>query len=84
MIVEVKPDHIKWGIRNDCSRCPVAQAIMDAIGDARAFVKVSFDEILVTRGQDTVKYKTPGLVRGFIGKFDARYKVKPFTFELDL
>ena len=80
MIIRVKQEHIKEGIRNSPWNCAVALAIKDANLLSRKSKAVSVSGSIEV---DKFVYPCPRSVDRFINKFDAGKKVKPFNFKLD-
>jgi hypothetical protein len=86
MLIKVTQAHIDNAKYNDGYSCPIANACNDTdafehdIGQSKVFVQVS----RVWKWKSTVGYKLPLVARYFIQAFDARRKVEPFEFEIDL
>ena len=86
MIVRIKQHHIKFGVPNCSSRCPVALGIVD-IDDSYSFGT----EILVSPKDKDLRggikigdkhYLAPRSVERFVKRFDKGKPVKPFNFKL--
>ena len=56
--------------------CPIARAARRALDDPEAIVSLAF-----VHGK-RYKYLMPDEARNFVGRFDHRMKVEPFTFVL--
>ena len=84
--VNVTVEHISYGVREDCERCPVALAIAGAFPDL-TYVRVGPDNIGVQRSDSEFQtlLAVPPDVLNFIWDFDDSGPefVEPFTFELD-
>lgn len=85
--ISVKQKHIKKGIPNCGTRCPVALAVNDQLNDQSCWV----DQVDIYVGESlklnkvrkfTKKAKTPFRVMRSINKFDNQKKMKPFNFFL--
>jgi len=79
----VTQEHIDRGQRADCDRCPIALAVLDALGnpEGSSFIQVSLWNVFA--GRDTV-FRLPGAAREFISDFDNRRNVRPFRFTLSV
>ena len=86
MRVTITVEHIRNGCKRNCERCPVAQAVSDAL-DENLIVYV--DDCYVTVGARI--YKLPFEVTRFIQRFDdwqgidlisLAKEFKPFSFSL--
>lgn len=79
--VEVKHEHILFGVAEHCERCPVALALQD---QGCTEVEVCNEEISFLSDDGTFYWQgnTPGQVRAFIDQFDAGNDVEPFRFVL--
>lgn len=76
--ISVKEHHILCGERMNCFACPVALAILEAVG--KKYVQVTSKYITVGNDQQL----TPKSVSDFMYNFDARVAVQPFSFDLEL
>lgn len=75
--IRVTAAHIKAGKRSQCTACPIALAIKDAVPG-----------MLVAAHPGSVfigykSFKTPKVAADFMTAFDALKEVKPFTFQLE-
>lgn len=89
MKIVVTQDDIKTGNRMGCHTCPVALAILAALGRKRGSRWVSVGSDAVHVGNSPIAIALPARVREFIKSFDRRPIIRrsqfePFTFELDL
>lgn len=78
MIIRVHQVDIDLGVRGDCSKCPIAEAIFRATGHAVQVWAICFT--VTSTGQD---HPLPASARHFRARFDMGQPVQPFTFELD-
>jgi hypothetical protein len=77
--VEVTPDDIRHGERNDPEYCPISFAVWRASG-------IHFDvelDHLTLPGHDGA-WGLPAVARKFVREFDAGVAVEPIRFEIDL
>ena len=86
--VRVTEEHIAAGIQEDCTRCPVALAIRDAVPGYFS-VMVFNEEVRLAKyaargGMLSTRVATPVGVKDWIYAFDRRLVVAPITFELEL
>lgn len=77
--IEVKQEHIEAGKHEDCIRCPIALAIREVVSP-EFWVHVGAGRATIQG--EAIWLSTPA--RMFIKRFDGRYKVKPFAFDLDI
>ena len=84
--VAVTAEHIDKGKREDCERCPVALAILDAF-PSLYYVRVGPDNIGVQRRENELLtlLAVPLDVANFVWDYDdGTSTVYPFTFTLDI
>lgn len=84
MQIRVTEKHIKEGIKGSCKSCPIAVAVLETVGDAKA-VNVG-GSVAFIYDEDWVRQTSPLPLEAetFISEFDQGFKVKPFTFELNI
>ncbi len=78
---------IALGNRNSPAKCPVALAVLRCTGALDVRVGYGYLKIYrpLAKGPPIGQYhETPKKAAHFIGAFDSRKRVEPFTFELDL
>jgi hypothetical protein len=96
-LVTVSEKHIREGVAGNCHRCPVALAILEAIGDRDCdpmLLEVEWEPYLVVWGR---YLRAPQKVRDFLYAFDSFFRnsrgepklpkkltddLAPFTFSL--
>ena len=78
-LVRVTSEHIKHGEPDDCGKCPVALALLDAIPYATD-VAVDHDELTVWVPGHMWQASTPPAAQLFIAEFDNFEPVAPFDF----
>lgn len=78
-LITVTDDHIKQGVKRECTLCPVALAIRSQLPDSN--IDVYRSTFLIAAGHII---KAPESVRKFIDKFDKGMDVKPFSFYLEV
>jgi len=81
--INVTAEHIENGVRENCERCPVALAIMDAFPGASGIYVESRVFSISRDGYRRDEIKLPREASEFIWDFDASKTVQPFSFELD-
>lgn len=81
--INVTAEHIAQGVQAECTRCPIALAIGEALPDA-TYVSVNLRAIELTDGPHEVYLQDPLPIRAraFIREFDNGWPVRPFSFEL--
>jgi hypothetical protein len=86
VIIEVTQQDIDNGIRNACSKCPIALALTRTMGSA-------FSEVTITtcsthfplrENKEDLRAYIPEIARNFIQTFDKGLPVKPLSFELEM
>jgi hypothetical protein len=83
--VRVSQSHIDKGIKQDCEKCPVALAVLDAFPDAK-WVSVDDDTIEVNykNSFDSDEFDTPQAAAEFMMTFDAGIGgCEPFEFTIE-
>ena len=82
-LIKVRARHIKAGIQNKSTSCPVALAIREQIN--AGVVDVFMNEISINQDYGNTA-DMPRSVSRFVDKFDKNGKraVKPFNFYLDV
>jgi hypothetical protein len=86
--VSVTPAHIADGIVRSCDRCPVALALIEALGDLfTPDSMVAVDPLSImfwpdADGDETWKAVTPHAAAAFIVAFDSLDGPGPFEFDL--
>lgn len=83
--VTVTAEHIAAGQPGICYSCPIALALIDAIGNPDITVSVYDDEAVLIQGRRIARANLPGAAMTFIDCFDGIHgarEVEPFTFEL--
>jgi hypothetical protein len=81
-LIRVTAVDIALGVRESCEECPIALAIVHAIGDMPANVSVSAWDARLYRHEDTLDAALPQEARAFIERFDLGDTVEPFEFDL--
>jgi hypothetical protein len=76
MRIEVTEWDIRYGLKGNCSFCPVAIAMTSAL-QRRVHVAVTSGQFHDTWGA----FRLPAEVSSFIRAFDAGNPVEPFAFE---
>lgn len=76
--ISVTADDINAGIKNHCSKCPVALAVCRHLPMTEEVTSVS-----VWLGDDKA-IDLPATARNFIRAFDAGERVEPIIFELEV
>lgn len=76
MQIAVLAEHIEQGVKANCYKCPIAQAISWAMGREAAVTPYS----IYVGG---VHYDLPEEAREFVQLFDEGCVVEPFTFEIE-
>ena len=85
MRVEVTEEDIDRGMRHDPHCCAVARGIHRAVGlHVGDRVSVGSRDCTIQWGKARFRGEIPDEVGQFIDAFDEGFKVKPFSFELDL
>ncbi len=80
--ITVTAEHIARGQLRDCSKCPVALALHDAIPHV-SDIEVEADHVTFRLGCRTEAYLLPPEARDFIEAFDNQEaEYGPFTFEM--
>lgn len=82
MKIAVTRGHIARGTRRECSLCPIALAVREALG-AKA-VSVDDMDITVETAGGVYRCNTPKSAEEFIYHYDDGESVEPFEFELAL
>lgn len=81
-VINVTQEDLDRGVRNDCSNCPVARAILREIPDVEyGFVDGTHVNLKFVSG-DVILVKLPAEVTFKILQIDDGKKVDPFTFEI--
>jgi hypothetical protein len=81
--VRVTAGHIAHGEVRACHKCPIALAVLDALGNpAGALAGVGMDGIEVTMPGEFRLADTPSVARDFIEDFDFLGDVSPIEFTL--
>lgn len=94
MIIHVTAEDIVEGVKQDCSRCPVALAIRRAAGAASVDVSAApgprispiqweTEIYLSARLVPSIQIALPGAVVARIEAYDATGVMEPFEFELE-
>lgn len=78
LTIRVTQNHIDKGRPEDCGRCPVALAVLDALPDVRR-VYVDGDIISVRYARKDHVYWCPIEVANFVSDFDSGDPVSPMT-----
>lgn len=78
--ISVLARHVHYGVRGNCTRCPIALAIIDA-GYAHPYVGSNI-EFQSKTSSAVFAYHIPKEVSNFMMDFDRTGKGKPFTFRL--
>lgn len=85
-LVRVTREHIANGVIRDCERCPIALALIDALGDLftpGSWVDVEMGMVMFCRaGEETWTAWTPDVAATFIEDFDHGDDVAPLEFTL--
>jgi hypothetical protein len=88
--VRVKAKHINGGVAKDCSRCPVAKALID-VGFKAVYASPYVFEVASSQrtlnnysSKKRAALSTPKVARDFMRDFDQHLHVKPFTFTLEI
>jgi hypothetical protein len=88
-LVRVTAEHIARGVVKDCEKCPVALAVIDALGDLftkDSTVDAECDSIIFWPGPDLEMWRapTPTVAADFIDAFDSYFQgtAAPFEFVL--
>ena len=86
MKIKVCQTHIDNGIPHNIKSCPIALAIKahPTIKKLKDNLRVRVTEDSVTIDNTGPRYSLPSRAKRFIGRFDEGFKVKPFSFEIDL
>lgn len=79
-IIEVTQEHIDNGKCKDCSACPIALAVSEALPGHR-HINVSLSSIVV---DGNLYYRLSNIEKSFIDAFDYNRSVSPFSFKLKL
>lgn len=80
MIIEVKQEHIDNGTANQYWGCPIALAVREQTAFNNAAIGTSE---WYPSGVLGSQWDLPEIATKFIGKFDKRKPVQPFSFELE-
>lgn len=78
MIIRVEQRHIDAGSRSNCSGCPIALALTEAIKKAVRVFRYNF-----AIEKRPIPVMLPAVATTFIKNFDAGRSVKPFEFEFE-
>ena len=78
MKVKVNNDHIQYGVKRNCEKCPIALALQDEF----PYHAIEVGDDGVTIGADY--YDLPEIAQDFISDFDDGMSVQPFEFMLDM
>ena len=81
--IRVSSMHIATGRAGDCYACPVALALMEAVGGEWA-VSDAMGVIVAQELRTGFQTKLPHPVLRFVSDFDSARTVQPFSFDLDL
>lgn len=79
---EVTQVEIDRGLRNNSSRCAVAQTLIRLIPEAKR-VEVDMQTIRWTQNGERIVFITPYAVQDYLIAFDAGDELQPFKFKLD-
>lgn len=89
MKINVTQQHIDQGEPGNCTGCPTALAINDAIEaspryHAKAKAQVGRGLVIISWPNSTLKlyHDLPHAAHNFVGLFDTKQPVQPFTFNL--
>lgn len=82
--IEVTASDIKRGVVKDCKDCPVARAIRRKLERSAVCLSVGADSFDFFHKGCFYGYCLPEEASRFIGAFDSRTAVKPFSFCLNL
>lgn len=84
--ITVTADHIAEGIPGECTECPIALAIVEALPELTE-VAVYTDRIGIWTerppGLGFIEVVLPAEAAAFIEAYDGTMDAQPFTFELD-
>lgn len=80
MKVKITDDHIRYGQRGNCKKCPIAIALTEMGYDVR--VLHSYVEFFDKHGFTEVPL--PRIAQDFIERFDSYENPAPFEFDLEL
>jgi hypothetical protein len=83
--ITVTAEDVARGQRNQCTRCPIARAIVRCVPGAHLAI-VNMNEVLVYRHDEEVPdvCLTPDAAGTFVHLFDLGLPVRPFAFDLPL
>jgi hypothetical protein len=82
--VSVTGQHIEGGVVGSCDKCPIALAVLDAVGNPAAAVDVNDDAISLFLPGETWTAVTPPVAANFIYAFDGVEEIGPEPIEFDL
>ncbi len=80
MKIQVTQEDINQGVRQECEKCPIALAVIRAIGPQAATMRISVDDAWVDIGEES--WCLPRSAARFVSDFDSGKAVTPFEFEL--
>lgn len=87
LTINVTQEHINAGIPEDCQRCPIALATLDALQAwPTVSIAVDDDRIELENGYTRAIYPLPADARAFVSDFDSIDSViycEPFTFDVE-
>ncbi len=84
--IEVTQDDIDNGLQGNCISCPIGRAI-NRLLNQNYFGRATYDLVKIhSKPSCGVVYVYPMPIHGgnFITSFDKCYKVKPFSFDIDI
>ena len=86
MKIKVCQTHIDKGTPHNIKSCPIALAIKDhpTIKKLKKNLRVRVTDDSVTIDNTGPRYLLSSRAKRFITRFDEGFKVKPFSFEIDL
>lgn len=88
MKIEVTQDDIDEGIPSNRNKCPVSLAVNRVILKSYHTGSGPCDILIFSQKDNLLdiqaSFKTPPRVADFIHRFDGRYCVKPFEFEIPI
>ena len=81
--IRVSSMHIATGRYGDCYACPVALALMETLCGQWAVTNIE-GQACAQELMTGFYFQLPSSVGRFVGQFDDKQVVQPFTFDLDL
>lgn len=80
MTINVTQEDINKGVRNSCTKCPVALAVHRALNK---MVRVGFSGVRVEFSIGVLQFlRIPQECQDFMARFDFGMPVQPFEFEI--